>query len=56
MYIVGTPTFIKGGLSFQNFQKKGDLDFSDKKGGVGKIGGCFRKGISLIFILTNHFQ
>ena len=31
----------------------GGSDFSYKKGGVGKIGGCFTKGrVPLIFILT----
>ena len=34
------------GLSFQNFHKEGggSLDFSRKKGGVGKTGTCFKKG------------
>ena len=45
--IVGNPTtFIKGGLSFQNFPRNGgQSEFSHKKGGVGKIGdGSSRKG------------
>ena len=29
---------IKRGLSFQNLHKKGGSDFSNRKGGVGKIG------------------
>ena len=32
-----------GGLSFKNFCKKGGSDFYYKKGGVGEIGGCFKK-------------
>ena len=54
--------FIKGGrLSFHNFPKKGEggSDFSHKKGGVGKIEGCFKKGgdtLSLIFIVTKPSQ
>ena len=51
--------FIKkrgGGVSFQNFQKMGEgSDFSHKKGGFGKIWGCFKKGVSLIFILISPF-
>ena len=56
--IVGTPLERGGGgLSFWSFQKWGDSDFSHKKGGVGKMGGCFKKvGLLLIFILTNPFQ
>ena len=49
------PPFIKGDLSFWNFRKKGG-SFSHKKGGVGKIEGCFKKrGVSFIFIVTNPF-
>ena len=34
--------FIKGGLSFRNFPKKGTSNFSHKKGEVGKVGkACF---------------
>ena len=57
--IVGTPLQGKGGLSLRSFAKKGGgLDFSHKKG-VGKICGFVLKKVgtlSLIFILTNHFQ
>ena len=45
----------KGGVSFQNFQKKrggGGSEFSHKKGGVGVL----KKGVSLTFILTSSFQ
>ena len=46
----------KGGVSFQNFQKKkgggGGSQFSHKKGGVGVL----KKGVSLTFILTSSFQ
>ena len=32
-------------MSIQSFAKKGGwVDFSHKNEGVGKIGGCFRKG------------
>ena len=43
-------------MIFQNFHKKGGSDFSHKNGGVSKIGGCVKKGVSLIFILANSFQ
>ena len=46
--IVGVPAFIKGlGLSFLNFLKKGSSEFSHENGGVGKIGGCSKKGVPL---------
>ena len=34
---------MKGGVSFQNFQKKERIDFSLKNGGIGNIGGCFKR-------------
>ena len=30
--------------------------FPLKEGGIGKIGGCFKKGGTLIFMLTNPFK
>ena len=57
--IVKTPfLFMKGGRVwvFKIFQKMGGSDVFHKKGGVAKIGGCFMKGLSLLFILTNPFQ
>ena len=61
MDIVGTPSppplCKRWGVEFSKFAKKGGLDFSHKKGGVGKIGGYFKKRrVSLIFILTSTFQ
>ena len=44
-----TP-FIKGG--FQIFKKRGGPNFSQKKGAVSKIGGCFKKEE----VSTNCFQ
>ena len=45
-------------MSCQFLKKGGEgSDFSHKKGGIGKIGGCFKKGgVSLVFILTDSFQ
>ena len=44
------------GVSFWKIQKKvcvcvcaGGSDFSHKKGGIGKIGGCFKKGGYYLF-------
>ena len=38
------PQFIKEDLSFQIFQEGGGVQtFANKKGGVGKIGGCFKR-------------
>ena len=39
-------------------KKRGGSDFSNKNGGVGKIGGIVLKKaeVALIFILTNMFQ
>ena len=60
--IVGTflPFLKWGGFEFSRKRGEGGgSDFSHKKGGVGKIGGCFEKGwffSSLFFILTNPFQ
>ena len=45
-----------GWLSFQNFQKKRVSDFAHIKGGVGKIGGCFRKGGVITYFHINPFQ
>ena len=50
--IAGTPYFIKG-LGWGGGGFEGGLDFSFKKGGVGKIAGVvLKKGVSLIFTLT----
>ena len=60
--IVGTPQLwggAGGGLSFQNFRKKGGSDFSHKKGGVGKIGAggvLLKKGGGITYFHTNSFQ
>ena len=35
---------------------QGGSDFPHKKGGVGNIGGCFKKGVLFIFILPNLFK
>ena len=45
------------GVSFRNFFKKKGTDFpSHNNGGVGKKDGLvLKKGVSLIFILTNPF-
>ena len=45
-----------GWLSFQNFQKKRVSDFAHIKGGVGKIGGYFRKGGVITYFHINPFQ
>ena len=56
--IVDTPSLYKGrskgrGVSFQNFQKKGGgSDFSDKNGGVGKIGVIVLKKGSITYFYT----
>ena len=35
--------FIKGEKVFKVFKKEGGLAFFHKKGGIGKIGGCFKR-------------
>ena len=40
-------------MSLLNFWKKGGSDFSYKKGGVGKIGGCF-KHVGIIYFHTKQ--
>ena len=59
--IVDTPSLYKGrskgrGVSFQNFQKKGGggSDFSDKNGGVGKIGVIVLKKGSITYFYTYY--
>ena len=46
------------GHSFVEIFPKGGFRFFHKKGGLGKIGGYFKKEgtLSLIFILTSPFQ
>ena len=52
-----THPFLKGELSFWNFAKKGGLNFSHQKGGVGKIGGdLVPKRMTLLHFFTSSFQ
>ena len=54
-FIVGKPVSKGVGLSFQNFLKKGGLDFSHKKVEVG-VGFALKKGgVSVIFRVTDSF-
>ena len=41
-----------GQFEFCKFSKKEGSDFSHKKGGVGEIGGCFKKG-GITYFHTN---
>ena len=49
------PQLYKGGFEFSKFLLKGDSDFSLKKAGVDKIGGCFKKE-GITYFHTNLFQ
>ena len=49
------PLFIREGVDFSEFSEKagwGEVRFSHKKRGVGKIEVCFKKGGITCFILT----
>ena len=57
VYILGTFLYKALGLSFQNFCKNGVSDSPHKKKLVDKmIEVVLKKGVPLIFILTNPFQ
>ena len=64
LIIVGTPLLhIRrkggggggGGTVFKTFAERWGSNFPHKKGEIAKIGACFKKVVSLIFILRNPF-